>query len=194
MRQPIFQKNKTNINKGGNTAKKNDTKVKTTAKKTLRQKKPHKKYGTSKLEYYFATNFLDRLGLKYIYQYKADDMKRFFDFAIVETLSDEVITETKSGMISIDQSRQKYNIIALIEVEGEYWHSDPRIMEGKEMNNIQKKNKKVDEIKNNWCIEHHIPLIRFWEYDINNDGSSVLNKLKKLPRHKRRGIQPKKET
>ena len=27
MRQPIFQKNKTNINKGGNTAKKNDTKV-----------------------------------------------------------------------------------------------------------------------------------------------------------------------
>lgn len=61
-----------------------------------RSKKPHPQYGTSKLETKFATEFLDKLGIKYITQYEAKDIKRFYDFYLPDS-----------------------NI--LIEIDGDYW-------------------------------------------------------------------------
>ena len=61
-----------------------DTKVK---KKRVYQQKPQKKhpeYGTSKLEERFAKNFLDKLGVKYIYQFKMESIGRYLDFYIPE--------------------------------------------------------------------------------------------------------------
>jgi hypothetical protein len=43
-----------------------------------RSKKPHPKYGTSKLEEKFAKEFLDKLGVKYETQFEAKDIKRFY--------------------------------------------------------------------------------------------------------------------
>ena len=43
----------------------------------------HRKYGTSQLERDFASEYLDKLGLKYIYQYEAKEIGRFYDFAII---------------------------------------------------------------------------------------------------------------
>lgn len=53
-------------------------------------------FGTSKLEEDFARDFLDKLGLKYIYQFEAKSIGRWFDFYLT-----------------------KYNLI--IEVDGGYW-------------------------------------------------------------------------
>ena len=72
MRQPI-KKRPTNKVKGVN--------VKRTANKKAVRK--HPKYGTSKLEEDFARDFLDKLGVKYIYQFEAKDIGRFYDFAIL---------------------------------------------------------------------------------------------------------------
>ena len=61
--------------------------------------KPSRKkylYGTSKLEEDFAKNFLDKLGLEYIYQFEAKEIGRFYDFYL-----------------------KGYNI--LLEVDGGYW-------------------------------------------------------------------------
>ena len=44
----------------------------------------HPKYGTSKLEEDFARDFLDKLGVKYIYQFEAKDIGRFYDFYLPE--------------------------------------------------------------------------------------------------------------
>lgn len=60
------------------------------------KKQIHPQYGTSKLEEDFAHNFLDKLGVKYIYQFEAKDIGRFFDFYL-----------------------QDENLI--IEVDGDYW-------------------------------------------------------------------------
>ena len=62
--------------------------------KKQRIKKP--KYGTSKLEEKFAKEILDKLGIKYIYQYEAKSIKRFYDFYC-------------------------YEQNAIIEVDGDYW-------------------------------------------------------------------------
>ena len=47
---------------------------------TVKKKRPHPKYGTSKLEDYFAENFLDVIGVKYVRQYEAKEIGRFYDF------------------------------------------------------------------------------------------------------------------
>lgn len=74
----------------------NKSKKEIVTKKTAKNKKHHPQYGTSKLEEDFAKEFLDKLGVKYIYQFEAKDIKRYFDFFLNEK-----------------------NL--LIEVDGDYW-------------------------------------------------------------------------
>ena len=118
-----------------------------------------KKFGTSKLEQDFATNFLDKLGVDYIWQYEAKDIGRFFDYKIV------------NGPI--------------IEIQGSYWHGDKRLYEEKDLNETQKKNIMVDELKRKWALMHSIPIYYFWEKDIRENPSKVMDDLKKILRIKR---------
>lgn len=141
-------------------------------------KKSTQQYGTSQLEKDFAHNFLDKYGIQYIYEYEAKDIKRFYDFAIVSKKS-KYITEQKEGLTSIIQGIQYTPIDLLIEVDGGYWHSDPRVVDESNLNSMQKHNKMVDELKNKWASLHGIPLVRIWEYDIRHNPQKVLEELKK---------------
>lgn len=115
-------------------------------------KRQHKQeYGTSKLEEKFAKEFLDKLGVKYVYQYKAESIGRYFDFYLPE-------------------------VRLLIEVDGDYYHAYGKIRE--EMSPMQKKNTRVDEHKNKWALMHGIPILRIWEHDINKNPSDVMRVLK----------------
>lgn len=116
-----------------------------------RSKKPHPKYGTSKLEKKFAKEFLDKLGVKYEEQFYAESISRYYDFFLSECR-------------------------VLIEVDGDYWHSYGKVYE--EMNPTQKKNARVDKIKNEWALAHGIPIIRIWEHDIRENPEKVMKILK----------------
>lgn len=145
--------------------------------------KPTKKYteiryGTSKLERDFAHDFLERYGISYIYEYEIKEIKRFYDFAIV-TKKSKYITEDKDGLKSIVQGIQHTPIDLLIEIDGGYWHSDPRVVDKNNLNAIQKHNKMVDEIKDKWASLHGIPLLRIWEYDIRNNPKKVIEEMRK---------------
>ena len=113
-----------------------------------------KNVGSSKLEVYFQNNFLDKLNIKYKKQYHAVDIGRFYDFYI-----------------------PSHRI--LIEIDGNYWHSNPKFYNNNNINAIQKRNKKIDEIKNNWANNNNFILLRFWEYDILNNSKKVMDILKK---------------
>ena len=69
-------------------------------KTTPRGKRPHPKYGTSKLEDRFAKEFLDKLGYTYVRQYEAKDIGRFYDFAV----------------------KQENGAVVLLETDGDYFH------------------------------------------------------------------------
>ena len=125
----------------------------TLQKKRKYVRKGKNKYGTSKLEQDFAKDFLDKLGVKYIYQFEAKDIGRFYDYYLPTS-----------------------NL--LIEIDGSYYHSDPRVVKEGEMSPMQKRNRSVDEIKNRWAALHCIPLMRIWEYDIRNDPNKVMKELK----------------
>ena len=85
------------------------------------QKFHKRKYGTSKLEADFARDFLDKLGIKYIYEYEAKDIKRFYDFAVVQYQDIPWITEMKNGVNSVKQDGQNTPISFFIEIDGGYW-------------------------------------------------------------------------
>lgn len=116
----------------------------------VKQKRPHPKYGTSKLEDYFAENFLDVLGIKYVRQYEAKEIGRFYDFKIVDG--------------------------PIIEVDGDYYHSYGLTYE--EKNPMQKHNERVDRLKDEWALSRGIPILRIWEHDIRDNPEKVMRLLK----------------
>lgn len=141
---------------------KKDNKVKQVKKKSKKKNiHHHKKYGTSKLETYFAENFLDKLGVKYIYQFEAKSIGRFYDFAI--------FTPNCNGDV---------NCMILIEIDGGYYHSDPRVVDEEKLNPMQKRNKRVDELKDKWALMNGIPIMRIWEKDIKENPKMVMETLK----------------
>ena len=143
-------------NKGKTLASKPKKKrtVPKTKKTTRRAVRAHPKFGTSKLEEDFAKDFLDKLKVRYVYQFEAKDIGRFYDFYLPDN-----------------------NLI--IEVDGSYYHSDPRLVKEENMNPMQKHNKRVDEYKDKWALMHGIPIMRIWEKDIREDPKMVMNELKK---------------
>lgn len=131
------------------------TSTKTVKKKTSvpKQKRNHPQYGTSKLEEFFAHEFLDKLGVKYEYQFEAKDIGRYFDFYLPESR-------------------------LIIEVDGDYYHSNPLIYEDKELSPMQKKNMRVDAHKTQWALLHGYPIMRIWENDIRKNPKKVMKELK----------------
>lgn len=115
------------------------------------RKRKHPEYGTSKLEERFAKEFLDKIGVKYIYQFKMESIGRYMDFY----LPDEHLG---------------------IEIDGDFYHSYGLTYE--QMSPMQKKNKRVDEEKDHWAIINGMPLLRIWEHDINKHPTKVMDLLK----------------
>ena len=135
--------------------KRKTAKVKVTSlSKEVKKKKPHPKYGTSKLEDYFAENFLNVLGVKYVRQYEAKEIGRFYDFKI------------ENGPI--------------LEINGSYWHGDKRIYEEKDLNSVQKKNIYIDNLKRRWAENNGIEIYYFWEKDIHENPEQILLTLKEI--------------
>lgn len=158
MKQPI-KKNK-NVN----------NKVKT-VKKVKVAKKQHPKYGTSKLEDDFAKEFLDKLGVKYVYQFEAKDIGRFFDFYLPDS-----------------------NLI--IEIDGDFWHGNPEKYKKEELKGHQIRAQRIDEYKTKWALMHSIPILRIWESDIRKNPKKVmemLNETLNIQNNKQRIIENKKK-
>lgn len=122
-------------------------------RKARERAKGNQEYGTSKLEERFARDFLDKLRIPYVYQYKAESIGRYFDFRVFPDLHGPII-----------------------EVDGDFYHGFGLLYE--EMSPMQKRNHKVDEIKNKWCSRNCVPLIRIWEHDINKNPDMVMKYLK----------------
>lgn len=129
--------------------KKNEKKI---TKKVIKHNEKKQMYGTSKLEDDFAKQFLEKLGIKYIYQFEAKDIGRFYDFYCP-------------------------NEHLIIEIDGDYWHGNPEKYADNELKWHQKKARRVDEHKNKWALMHGIPILRIWESDIRKHPKEVMKML-----------------
>ncbi len=66
----------------------------------------------------------------------------------------------------------------LIEVDGDYFHGHPDKYAKEDLNRLQKKIKKNDQLKDVMASGSNYTLIRFWECDIHDDENGVKNILK----------------
>jgi len=66
----------------------------------------------------------------------------------------------------------------LLEVNGDYWHSNPKIYNIEKINYIQRKNLEKDKVKQQFAKKHNFKLYYIWENDINNNNFEVLEKIK----------------
>lgn len=127
-------------------------------KTVVKQKRWHPQYGTSKLEEDFAHQFLDKLGVDYVYQFEAKDIGRYYDFFIPNP------DGSHGGLI--------------LEIDGDFYHYNPETQGDKEPSRMQRKNMRVDEYKNKWALLHGYPIMRIWENDIRKKPKEVMKRLK----------------
>jgi hypothetical protein len=91
-------------------------------------------------------------NVEYIRQHYVREIKAYYDFYI-----------------------PKNNL--LIEIDGDFWHCNPNGKYPKPIYESQFKNLEKDKIKTDWCVRNNIPLLRFWEKDINDSIDLVKSKL-----------------
>jgi len=68
-----------------------------------------------------------------------------------------------------------YNLF--IEVDGDYFHVNPKIYPNGPKTNTQKINFYRDKVKNKFCLDNKLKLIRFWESDILNNEGIIIKEI-----------------
>jgi very-short-patch-repair endonuclease len=109
----------------------------------------------SKLEILFARQFLDKLGIVYTHQFPLNGF--YYDFAIYENNSPYAT--------------------ALIEVQGTFYHCDKRVYEEAQYTS-QRKQIRIDAVKEEVAALNGFPLIKVWEKDIHESPKIVLEMLR----------------
>jgi len=143
----------------GHTGKKHSEETKNFLRKnTLRLIKEGKLCGTTKTKPHLE---FEKILIKNHIKYEEEKIVSYwsFDFYLVD-----------------------YNVY--IEVDGDYWHSNPKTYPNGPKTKSQKINYARDLSKNKYCIKNNLTLYRYWECDILNSIDKIekelLCKLKKL--------------
>jgi very-short-patch-repair endonuclease len=112
-----------------------------------------RRHYTSKLEDKMEEILKNNL-INYQKTFYAKSIKAFYDFFIPDT-----------------------NII--IEVDGDFFHSNPKFYPNGPIYKTQIQNDLRDQEKNQWAKDNGYKLLRFWETDINTNPTQVIETLKK---------------
>jgi very-short-patch-repair endonuclease len=110
---------------------------------------------TSKLENEFIDKFIMPLGEEVIRQFYIKDINQFCDCYL-----------------------PKYNLV--IEINGRYWHCDPRFYKNGPINEKQKRRIEKDGIKSSYLDSHGFRLFVAWEDDIKSNPNLLIEDIKKL--------------
>ena len=67
----------------------------------------------------------------------------------------------------------------LLEVQGDYWHANPKLYKKSDYTEAQKVNVSKDKKKVKFANKHHLHLYHIWEYDILNNNFTILEEIKR---------------
>lgn len=98
--------------------------------------------------------------------------------AILKNLNLKYEEEKGEEYWSFDIYLPKYKVY--IEIDGDYWHSNPLFYPDGPKTKAQKLNWTRDIAKNRYCLKHKLKLIRFWENEILNTPEKIKCRLKEL--------------
>lgn len=92
-------------------------------------------------------------------------------------LWDNFENEVKLGFYSLDIANKKQKIA--IQVDGDYWHSNPKFWPNGPIYKAQKTNTQYDKARETY-FKNNLKdwiLLRFWEYDIKNNINNCITKI-----------------
>lgn len=144
-------------------------------------KKRRSKFGKLK---YRALNPYNKLTFSKKLESNAKKMSKKMtgpEIIFAELLNTEgILYETQKivGNKIFDFYLPDYNLI--VEVDGCYYHANPKIYPDGQLNNMQKKNKKNDLYKNALASTMGYKLERFWETDLKENIEQVRERLREL--------------
>lgn len=95
---------------------------------------------------------------------------------ILDELNIKYEEEKQLGHFCVDYYLPLYN--TYIEVDGDYWHSNPLFYPDGPKSKTQKINYSRDCSKNKYCERNNIKLHRFWENDILKNREMIKDKIK----------------
>jgi len=77
----------------------------------------------------------------------------------------------------------------LLEVQGDFWHANPKIYGGskKQLYPVQHKKIKLDIIKNAYAKEYGYKIFYIWEDEINRGDFSVIDQIESLASKQNKG-------
>jgi very-short-patch-repair endonuclease len=86
--------------------------------------------------------------------------------------------EVKRGCFCFDFHVVRQNVY--VEVDGDYWHSNPKFYPNGPITKSQKINWFRDLKKNDFAKREGLFVLRFWEYDIINNKQMAVDALEKI--------------
>ena len=114
------------------------------------------------------------------------DFSRSGNFGTVEKFKNEILIplninfdhffKPKTQKFFYDFYLPDYEII--IEVDGDFFHSNPKFYPDGPIYKTQIKNNLNDQQKNQWAKDNGFKLLRFWENDIKNNPQQIIEILK----------------
>ena len=106
---------------------------------------------------------------------------------VAQELSRQGVVFTRQHFISIPGKQGFFACVdfllldgTVIEVNGTYWHTDPRKYPNGPINNTQREHIESDRIKRETFAQLGIPLIEIWEMDIEADMAGTISKALNL--------------
>jgi G:T-mismatch repair DNA endonuclease (very short patch repair protein) len=96
---------------------------------------------------------------------------------LLDEMGVEYVEERRVGFFSFDFYLTDYDVY--VEVDGDYFHSNPSVYPEGPVTKTQKINYYRDMKKNEFCKERGIRLMRFWECQIMKDRNTVKDILER---------------
>lgn len=145
----------------------NEKREKTWLKKIGKKSNFVGKYGERKCDKTFVKNY-GICSIEYASSYittERTSIEIFTKFILNENNIENIPQYNYKGF-SFDFYLPKENI--LIECDGDYWHGYGKLDE--ELDDVQKRSRYNDKIKNKLAKSANIKLLRFWEHEIHKEG------------------------
>lgn len=95
---------------------------------------------------------------------------------ILISLNTEFQEQCPIGYYTVDFYLPQYQ--AVIQVDGDYWHSNPMVYSEESLTERQRKQRRLDNSCNSYCANHNVSMLRIWELDLKQNPETVRVKIK----------------
>lgn len=142
----------------------------------MKKKKCEEQFSLSEKTYYRLRKFIEECKN----QVKINSRETEIERIVRNILQDLGVDFKREKYVSSGRWRVDFIINnTCIEVQGDYWHGNPRLYNENELNKVQLRNRANDILKKEWLLNNNYKLLELWEMDIYDNLDNIKQIIKK---------------